>query len=316
MANITVTTNAQLQLEVTAMEVLDELHELLVLAWQVARPQDYDPSLDLTSPRQRGDVINIKSPGALTASDKAADTEVVAQAPTPANVAITLDTHKYVTIRPETIPAATSFRSLFSLYDREQIQALADALEDDLWTLIQTFSFSVGTAGTALGESAVLAADRELFDNLARGTQKFLNITSADAAAIQALDRFNSGAIRGLAPGANDGGDRLTGARANGFVGSWHGFEIYRTQKVPVIAASPDWNANVGLYRHAICLASPPLEMPLGGALGAVATHPDTGISVRVTSGWNQGHLANEKTVDVVYGMDIVRDEFGVLVKT
>jgi hypothetical protein len=62
---------------------------------------------------------------------------------------------------------------------------------------------------------------------------------------------------------------------------------------------------SVGFHKSALTLATAPLEAPVGGAVGAVATSP-SGLSVRVVYGYSQSTKTNNISIDVLYGIKIL----------
>jgi hypothetical protein len=62
---------------------------------------------------------------------------------------------------------------------------------------------------------------------------------------------------------------------------------------------------SVGFHKSALTLACAPMEAPLGGAIGAVATSP-SGLSVRVVYGYTQSSKTNNISIDLLYGIKLL----------
>jgi hypothetical protein len=78
----------------------------------------------------------------------------------------------------------------------------------------------------------------------------------------------------------------------------------FSTKAVTVVASH---RANLAYTPNAFCLAMARLPLPMGGATGAYATDPESGMSVRVVYDWE--NLSNVLTVDVLYGVKVLRAE-------
>lgn len=66
--------------------------------------------------------------------------------------------------------------------------------------------------------------------------------------------------------------------------------------------------ASLAFHRNALCLATRPMEPPMGGANSYVATAPN-GLSLRVTMGYNMTTKKNIISIDMLYGVKSIYPE-------
>ena len=62
---------------------------------------------------------------------------------------------------------------------------------------------------------------------------------------------------------------------------------------------------SVGFHKSALTLATAPMEAPVGGAVGAVATSPN-GLSVRVVYDYTSSSKTNNISIDLLYGIKVL----------
>jgi hypothetical protein len=300
MANVTTTVAAAFIPELWAQRALDYMRSNIALARLVAKDTD-------VAAFNVGDVLHIPYPGAFTAADKAADTAITPAAPSGGGeVTVTLSKHKHVTFLVEDAARAQANQDLMDLYVRGAAIALAEQVENDLFALYSGLSQSVGTSGTDLGEDAVLAAKKKLDDSKVARQGRFIVISSKDENALLKVDRFTR------ADAIARGGVPI----AEGQLGRLHGFDVYMSQLVPVVAGTPNSTKNLAGTREMFILAMRglPEPPPNSGARAATITDPQSGLVIRVLYAYNPSHLGVQITLDVLYGVAELRDAAGVVV--
>ncbi len=93
-------------------------------------------------------------------------------------------------------------------------------------------------------------------------------------------------------------------------------FYIFRSQYVPQTGTSPVTTHNLAFTRDAIGLVIRRLPQPLPGT-GAIAEYAELGnFGMRVVMSYQPTTLAQQFTVDVLYGCAILRNSFGVQINS
>jgi hypothetical protein len=107
-------------------------------------------------------------------------------------------------------------------------------------------------------------------------------------------------------------GDAGLRALVDGSVGKMKDFFIFRSQFVQKTGSGPSVSHNVAFAKDAIGLVVRRLPQPLPGT-GAIAEYAELGnFGVRVTMSYQPNTLAQQFTVDVLYGAGILRNNHGV----
>ena len=109
-----------------------------------------------------------------------------------------------------------------------------------------------------------------------------------------------------------------TGLRANvdGTLGKVKDFFVFRSQFVQKTGSSPVTTHNLAFAKNAIGLVIRRLPQPLPGT-GAIAEYAELGnFGMRVVMSYQPNTLAQQFTVDVLYGCGVLRNSCGVQVNT
>jgi hypothetical protein len=100
----------------------------------------------------------------------------------------------------------------------------------------------------------------------------------------------------------------------DGTVGKMKDFYIFRSQFVQKTGSGPSTVHNLAFAKNAIGLVVRRLPQPIPGT-GAIAEYAELGnFGIRVTMSYQPNTLAQQFTVDVLYGVGILRNGFGVRV--
>ena len=103
-------------------------------------------------------------------------------------------------------------------------------------------------------------------------------------------------------------------ALVDGTVGKMKDFYIFRSQFVPKTGSGPVTTHNLAFTRDAIGLVIRRLPKPLPGT-GAIAEYAELGnFGMRVVMSYQPNTLAQQFTVDVLYGCGVLRNGFAVQV--
>ncbi len=93
-------------------------------------------------------------------------------------------------------------------------------------------------------------------------------------------------------------------------------FYIFRSQLVPKTGSAPSTTHNLAFTKDAIGLVVRRLPQPLPGT-GAIAEYAEMGnFGMRVVMSYQPNTLAQQFTVDVLYGVGVLRNTFAVQVNS
>src|ERR1700728_273040 len=163
MPSITSANVANAIVKLVAADALPALVGNLVMGNLVNR--DYEPIL-----AQAGDTVNVPIAPQLVANNLAdvngtGNAAVVLQNPSLGNAQIVLNTHAEATFQIPDVLKVLAVPDLLRLYMQPAVVAIAAPIETDILSLYSQFTSNaaVGTAGVALVESVVDAAETALF---------------------------------------------------------------------------------------------------------------------------------------------------------
>jgi len=300
---------AEITPEVIAQEALTVLAANLPLATNVTKEAELVGSDKITSVN-KGDVINVPKTGTITANQKSEGGDVVIQNPGMDKVQISIDQHWEATIAPEDYAQAVADRNIQDTYLGDMILALAEKIEATIAGKFSLFSNDVIDATGAdkdTIEDFVLSARKTLTKNRAPLSGRFGYWDSGATNLLLKNPRFTQ--VQNY--GANT-------AIQDGELGKIHSFRNFESIFVPTVAnSSPVQYNNALMHRRALCLAMRPLPMPRGaGVKASVIVDQATGLAMRVLYSYNANKLADQMTLDVLFGVGALRPELGVIVKT
>lgn len=299
MAIITSANLANAIVKLVAADALPALMGNLVMGNLVNR--DFEPVL-----AQAGDTVNVPIPPTLVANNLAEGGSVQPQNPSLGNAQIVLNTHAEATFQIPDVTKVLAVPDLLKLYLAPAVVALAEKIESDLLSLYGGFSAnaSVGAAGTPLTEDVIDTAETALFKaKVPASSPKYLVVDASAYSQLRQIDRFSEYSTAG------DAGLR---ALIDGNVGKIKDFYVFRSQFVPRTGSSPVTTHNLAFTRDAIGLVVRRLPQPLAGT-GAIAEYAELGnFGVRVVMSYQPNTLAQQFTVDVLYGAAVLKNSCGV----
>jgi hypothetical protein len=267
--------------------------------------RDYEPVL-----ANAGDTVNVPIPPTMVANNIAAGGTVTPQNPSLGNAQIVLNTHAEATFQIPDVTKILAVPDLLKIYMQPAVAAIAQSIETSLLNLYAGFTTNtpVGTPGTALTEATVDAAETALFlAKVPPSEQKYIVVDSAAYSAwrqIPLFEEFQTAGAAGLA------------ALIDGTIGKYKDFYIFRSQFVPKTGSTPVNTHNLAFSRDAIGLVVRRLPQPLPGT-GAIAEYAELGnFGMRVIMSYQPNTLAQQFTVDVLYGCGVLRNACGVQVNT
>ncbi len=302
MPAITSSNVANAIVKLVAVDALPALMGNLVMGNLVNR--DFEPTL-----AQGGDTVNVPIPPTLVANNLAEGGTVQTQNPSLGNAQIVLNTHAEATFLVPDVTKVLAVPDLLKLYMQPAMVALAERIETDLLNTYASFTANlpVGTAGTPLTELVVDAAETELFRAKLPASEPRYLVVDADAySALRQIERFSE---------YQTAGDAGLRAVVDGTVGKIKDFFVFRSQFVAK-TSSPANTHNLAFARSALGLVVRRLPQPLPGT-GAIAEYAELGnFGMRVILSYQPNTLAQQFTVDVLYGVGVLRNGFGVQVNS
>jgi hypothetical protein len=303
MAAITSANLANAIVKLVAADALPALVGNLVMGNLVNR--DYEPVL-----AQAGDTVNIPIAPTLVANNLAEGGTVTTQNPNVGNAQIVLNSHMEATFQIPDVTKVLAVPDLLSLYMNPAVVAIAQKIETDLLGLYASFTTNtaVGTAGTAITEAVVDSAETALFNSKVPPNEpKYLVVDGTTYSQLRQISRFSEFQTAGQA-----------GLRAivDGTVGKIKDFYVFRSQFITKTGSSPVTTHNLAFTKEAIGLVMRRLPQPLPGT-GAIAEYAELGnFGMRVVMSYQPNTLAQQFTVDVLYGAAVIRNAAGVQVNS
>ena len=303
MGAITSNNVASAIVKLVAADALPALVSNLVMGNLVNR--DYEPVL-----ANAGDTVNVPIAPAMQANNILEGGTVQAQNPSLGNAQIVLNTHAEATFQIPDVTKVLAVPDLLKVYMQPAVIAIAEKVESDLLNLYAGFTANaaVGTAGTAITEPTIDAAETALFLAKVPPTeQKFIVVDAAAYSAWRQIPRFSE---------FQTAGDAGLMALIGGSVGKIKDFFVFRSQLVKKTGSSPVTTHNLAFTRDALGLVIRRLPQPLPGT-GAIAEYAEFGnFGMRVVMSYQPNTLAQQFTVDILYGCGVLRNAAGVQVNT
>lgn len=294
MPAITSETLASAILKLLAARALPILRPNFVMGGLVVR--DFD-----TAFAQAGDTITIRTPPTMVANVISETGTVVTQNPSPGNTELVLDTHAEASFQIPDVTKAIAQPDLLGMYLEPAVVALATKIETDLLSQFARFTrnTAVGAAATALTEDTIDKAEQTLFDAFVpESERRVLVVSSGGYSDLRKISRFSEVDKIGT-------GEAIKTAQ----IGRIKNFDVFRSQLVQKVSTT---TYNLAFARQAIGLVTRRLPQPLPGT-GAIAEYmEDSGFGMRLVSSYNANSLAQQYTVDVLYGVGTLRDQFAV----
>jgi hypothetical protein len=285
-----------------AIEGLEALEANMVMGNLVNRT--YEPLL-----AQQGDTVNVPIPAVMTASNLSEGGTITPQAPTLGNAQIVLNSHIQSTFLLPDVTQALAFPNLLQMYMGPAIIAVAEQVESDLLNLYPNFTVNAAQGGvSAMDESRIDSAESALFAQKVPVKQdKFLVVSGTAYGQLRQLPRFTD--WQNLGPNSQPSA-QFTGAIPGGKIKD---FTVFRSQ---LVAKPSSTTYNVAFARDAIGLVVRRLPVPIPGT-GAIAYFAVKGnFGLRVVMSYQPGSLAQQFTVDALYGCGVLRNNFGVQVQS
>lgn len=244
--------------------------------------------------KERGDVLHIPNISNLTANTKTQGSEVTTQAVTETETTISINNWKETSFEIEDIVKVQSQYDLRSEYTSKAGYAIAQAVDTSLLNLYSSLtSTDVGTYGTDITDATLVAAIQALDEVNAPIEDRYFVIKPSQKAAIMKLDKF----VKADYLGSYDQPTPVKKGPNNRYLwGEIYGIPVYYTTQVTTTAGTPTQTHNLLFHKEAFALA---LQQ-----------------APRTQASYWQKDLSWLVTCDVIYGVSVLRDTFGVEVRS
>lgn len=230
-----------------------------------------------------GDTINIPDVSALTAQDKAAETEVTLQSPTETKFSVSINKWKHVAFLIEDMVKVQSASNLRKEYTDKAGYAVGKAVDSDLLALYSTLTQSTGSAGVDVDEETILEAKKQLDEADAPRSDRTLLVAPSQEKSLLRIPRFTE------ADKIADSGKALK----EGMLGRIHGFDVFVSTNVPSDSGTIK---NIAFQRDAFVLAT--------------QSYP------RVQAAYVLEYLGTLVVVDEIYGVSVFRNDHAVVINS
>lgn len=254
----------------------------------------------------QGDTVNIPIPPVMAANNIAEGGSVATQNPSLGNAQVVINVHAESSFQIPDVTKVLAHPDLLQMYMMPAIIAIAERVEQDLTNLYinLTANTSVGTGNTTITESVVDSAETSLFAaKVPESSPKFLLVSGSTYGDLRQISRFSE----------YEKAPDLGGTIVTGQVGRLKNFYCVRSQYIQKPSTT---TYNLAFARDAFALVVRQLPKPLPGT-GAIAEYAEMGnFGMRVVMSYAPGTLAQQFTVDILYGVAVLRNVFGVPVLT
>lgn len=294
MNTFTPTINADAIPTIVAQETLKYLPAYMGIAQFVSKDVDWTGQDFATY----GDTLDILGLGDVEVKTKVPGTPITYQNPSPDKRQVTLDQHKYVAFAQEDITKILQKPQLLERYAVKAAAKLAENLETYILALhpnvtAGTVTFDA-TSETTIHNSMLELRERFVKLNIPRSEEKILFAAPELVTEILKVDKYTSG-------------DFITGNVIEmGAATKILNTGIFETQLVQKSGSPATWH-NLAMTKWGIVLTNRPMPLD-GNGRGVMQTNiqdPNTGLTIRLTEGYDKDNMAVTWTIDWLYGAAI-----------
>jgi hypothetical protein len=212
---------------------------------------------------------------------------------------VRLSTRAFATFHVPDITKALAFPELLRLYMQTAINRIAAQVETDLLSI----GASVVMAGSTISESMIELAETNLFRaSVPANEPKFLVVDADTYSTLRRIPRFTEyystreAGLDSVAPGN---------------VGKLRDFFVFRSNHVRRSQRGVVHNLAFPRDSIALVMRRMPQPLPDGPGVGAVAEYAELGnFGLRVVMKYNPNALAQEFTIDILYGCAVLRQDW------
>lgn len=230
-----------------------------------------------------GQTVEIPNVSTITANLKAQNTLVTLNYNTETKTTVTINQHYESSFLVEDIEKAQSKYDLRSAYTQAAAYAIAAKIDYSVASLMQGGFTAYGTFGTPLNDTLILAVNRYLDDAKAPQVDRSFVVTPQGKQEMLNIDKY----IRYDAIGV--GGD--ANSIRNGQIGEIYGIRVFMSQNLVQVTSSPNQNNHVLFHKEAVAIAVQQ--------------------NARTQAQYKQEYLGWLVTVDILFGLSLLRPSFG-----
>lgn len=235
-----------------------------------------------------GQSVTIPNVSTITANPKSQNTLVTLNYNIETSTVITINQHYESSFLLEDIEKIQAKYDLRTDYTQAAAYAIASKVDNGIANYMTSGFTAYGAYGTALNDQVILFVNRYLDDAKAPGTNRSFVVTPQGKQEMLAIDKY----IRYDAIGV--GGDN--NSILNGQIGEIYGVKVFMSQNLVQLTTTPNQNNHLFFHQEAFAVAMQ--ENP------------------RTQATYKQEYLGWLVTVDVLWGMNLLRPSFGFVVKS
>jgi len=249
---------------------------------------------------QEGDTVKVPVYGNLSANEMSKTGVVDVQDPQATDVELTVDQHWESSFLIRDVARAMANQDVLAGYVENGAIALAEKIENSLASLYLSAGDNI-SAGANIGLDDIRSLRKKHVDlKIPRLAPKYLYLDTDGYSDLLALSTFTDASAFGS-----------RSALIEGKIPTLYGYGIFETQNV-VSTGSPATYHCLGYTEQAMALVMRPLPgVDAGlGAKSVVVQDAESGVGMRVSYSWDKDHLGVQVTLDVLFGVGTLRDDF------
>lgn len=235
-----------------------------------------------------GQTLEIPNVSEIDSHLKAQNTLVTLNYNTENKTTIVLDKHYESSFLVEDLVKIQSKYDLRSDYTQAAAYAIARRVDGTIASVLTAGFPSFGAYGTPLNDNLILTVNRYLDDAKAPQSDRSLVVTPKGKAEMLAIDKY----IRYDAIGVGGSQNSIK----NGQIGEIYGVRVYMSQNLVEVATTPQESNHLFFHKEAAAIA--------------VQQQP------RTQASYKQEYLGWLVTVDVLFGLNLLRPDFGYVVQS
>jgi len=252
---------------------------------------------------KQGDTIHIQKRGAMTSHAKLPNTPVTMNVPSGETIPVTLANHQECSFLIEDVPEAQANTSLIDGYTADAAYVISTDIEDSITALYaevdedNVITWDPTSGATKLA-SIVAARTKIVVDNECPEAEPKYCIVRDSAVDFLDVDKFTSREFM-----------TSPASLQTGTVGTILGFNVKEASRI-VHTVSPTQVHRLVFAKESIALVTRKLpDVPAGiGARSQTVTAD--GVGLRATMAYNADYLGTQVTVDILWGVAILRPEW------
>ena len=269
----------------------------------------------------KGKSVTVPIRGVVAVQDVTPGTAVDPEAQSGSSaVEVVLNKHKTVDFVIENRLLAESAVDYLAGYLRDGLAKLMDSPDADLLTLAQTLSTnSAGVAGATLNQTIIADIQKAFIDNKVPPVDLYNGMLS-----VIVSPKDNRGMLldEDMVSAFSLGESQIPGPRRTGEIGRQFGMRFFTDQNVTSAGSSPVTYYNLALHPDALALVTARLAPPMNNAYQYVRLQlnpnqpaiGNNGIEALVTYSDDVSRRGIRVTIDILYGVKILRDALAVKV--